>query len=57
MEFLALICKLIISELVSLLNRPDGVITGPVPVLEDIDCEDDPDGALLDLYGGLLDAD
>ena len=56
MEFLAMIFKLIISELVSLWNRPDGVLRSPVPALEDIDLEDDPDSRLLAQYG-MLDED
>jgi hypothetical protein len=49
--------RLVIGELVKLWDRPDGVLTSPVPVLEDIDDEDDPDSRLLSQYGGLLDAD
>ncbi len=51
MQYLRLLLEVIFGELVKLWNRPDGVIRGPVPVLEDIDLEDDPDGALLDRYG------
>lgn len=56
MEFLALILRALFGELLKMWNRPDGVISGPVPVLEDIDLEDDPDSLLLDRYK-LLDAD
>ena len=51
MQYLRLLLEVIFAELVKLWNRPDGVISGPVPVLEDIDLEDDPDGRLLDQYG------
>jgi len=56
MEFLALILRSLFGELVKLWNRPDGVLRSPVPALEDIDNEDDPDSRLLDLYG-MLDED
>lgn len=56
MEFLALILRSLFAELLQLWNRPDGVLRSPVPVLEDIDNEDDPDTRLLDLYG-MLDED
>ncbi len=56
MDFLAMLFKMIFGELLKEWNRPDGVISGPVPVLEDIDLEDDPDSRLLDQYG-LLDPD
>ena len=56
MEFLALILKMLFGELLKMWDRPDGVIRGPVPVLEDIDCEDDPDSRLLAQYG-VLDPD
>ncbi len=51
-----LIIKALFAELLPFLDRPDGVISGPVPVLEDIDLEDDPNSRLLDLYG-MLDED
>jgi len=56
MEFLALILKMLFGELLKMWNRPDGVLRSPVPFLEDIDLEDDPDSLLLDRYK-LLDAD
>ena len=56
MEFLTMLFKALLSELVSLWNRPDGVLASPVPVLEDIDLEDDLDALLLAQYG-MLDAD
>lgn len=56
MRYLCLLLEVIVAELVKLWNRPDGVLSGPVPVLEDIDDEDDPDLALLDRFR-LLDAD
>ena len=51
MEFLAMLFKILFGELLKMWNRPDGVISGPVPYLEDIDLEDDPDGRLLAQYG------
>ena len=57
MQYLRLLLEVIFAELVKLWDRPDGVISGPVPVLEDIDLEDDPDGRLLDQYGWLLHED
>ncbi len=56
MRYLRLLLEVIFGELLKEWNRPDGVISGPVPVLEDIDLEDDIDSRLLDQYG-LLDPD
>lgn len=56
MQYLRLLLEVIFGELAKLWNRPDGVLRSPVPALEDIDLEDDPDARLLDLYG-LLDED
>ena len=56
MEFLLAICKMIFGELLKMWDRPDGVLRSPVPILEDIDLEDDPDSRLLSQYG-VLDAD
>ena len=54
MQYLRLLLEVIFAELLKLWDRPDGVLTSPVPVLEDIDCEDDPDSRLLSQYGMLL---
>jgi hypothetical protein len=51
-----MLLRLLIGEIVKLWNRPDGVLVSPVPFLEDIDDEDDPDSRLLSQYG-MLDAD
>ena len=56
MSFLSMVLKLIIGELFKILDRPDRVLTSPVPVLEEIDCED-PDAhdvRLLTKYRVLL---
>ena len=56
MRYLRLLLEVIVAEFVKLWDRPDGVLRSPVPVLEDIDDEDDPIPRLLAQYG-LLDED
>lgn len=57
MEWLLLLLRGFFAELLQFWDRPDGVIESPVPVLEDIDLEEDRDARLLSQYDGLLDAD
>jgi hypothetical protein len=53
MEWLIRLLRSLFAELLVFWDRPDGVLSSPVPVLEDIDLEDDPDTRLLDMYGML----